>query len=97
MTRPTRLLLPLLLLTACATAPTTPPSSSPSPSPSGPLHKLQFLSGSWRGEGKRPGIVLEEEWSDALGGSMVGTFRVVAVEDSPNNLLVRFTVEVARA
>jgi hypothetical protein len=26
-----------------------------------------------------------------------GSFRVLAVEDSPNNLLVRFTVEVARA
>ena len=33
---------------------------------------------------------------DELAGA-AGTFRVVAVEDSPNNLLVRFTVEVARA
>jgi hypothetical protein len=33
---------------------------------------------------------------DELAGT-AGTFRVVAVEDSPNNLLVRFTVEVARA
>lgn len=34
---------------------------------------------------------------DELLGADSRTFRVVAVEDSPHNLLVRFTVEVARA
>jgi hypothetical protein len=33
---------------------------------------------------------------DELAGA-AGTFRVVAVEDSPHDLLIRFTVEVARA
>lgn len=38
-------------------------------------------------------VAVGDELTDADGG----TFRVVAVEDTPNNLLVRFTVEVTHA
>ena len=34
---------------------------------------------------------------DEVTGDGSASFRVIAVEDTPNNLLVRFTVEVARA
>jgi len=69
------ILLPILALTACATAATSPGTTAPKAEG---LASLQFISGSWRGAGERPGIILEEEWSDPLGGTMAGTFRVVA-------------------
>ena len=34
---------------------------------------------------------------DELAGAAGATFRVVAVEDTPNNLLIRYTVEVSHA
>ena len=34
---------------------------------------------------------------DELAGAAGATFRVVAVGDTPNNLLIRYTVEVSRA
>jgi hypothetical protein len=39
------------------------------------LKPLSFLSGHWKSEA--PGEVDEEYWSPPIGGSMVGTFRVV--------------------
>ena len=42
-------------------------------------------------------IITEIAVGDELRDNNERSFRVVAVEDSPHNLLIRFTVEVARA
>lgn len=77
-----------LLATACSSStaapaspipPTPPVPANPAPNPLTPgsaaLQNLRFLAGTWQGESE--GKVIEERWSEPLGGSQVGTFRVL--------------------
>ncbi len=43
--------------------------------PSGDLEGLRFMEGDWRGESGR--ATIEERWTDAVGGTMLGVSRTI--------------------
>lgn len=45
------------------------------------LGDLKWLVGSWAGSG--PGVVFEEHWLAASGGTMIGTFRLAGDKGRP--------------
>jgi len=64
--------------TATATeAPTPVPSAAPTAPPPAGLAKLAFLIGAWVDEDPKQGVTVEETWSPALGGTMLGFGRTV--------------------
>ncbi len=56
---------------------TMPTSATPAP----PMESLEFLVGRWEGEAF--GGWVEEAWGPVVGGTMLGTFRLVS-EDAPS-------------
>jgi hypothetical protein len=61
--------LTLMLLSALAGSPASDEAASAA------IEDFAWMAGHWRGEGF--GGVVEEVWSEPLGGTMVGTFRLV--------------------
>lgn len=53
----------------------TPESPSPGAASDADIEEFAWLAGHWRGEGF--GGVIEEIWSEPLGGTMMGMFRLV--------------------
>lgn len=54
---------------------------SPENAPKADIHDLNWMVGRWEGEGF--GGIVEETWNPAIGGTMVGSFRLVK-DDAPN-------------
>lgn len=60
-----------------ATAREAPTTTEPSAAPRTGLAKLAFLIGAWVDEDPKQGVTVEETWSPALGGTMLGFGRTV--------------------